>query len=332
MPVPTLPQTNLGRTGKTIPRVGLGTTTFGREIDEDISRQVLDYAFAAGLDFIDTAEAYGGGNSRQGRRDSMGVDDVRETSDEMSAAERIIGTWLTDHELHDKVDICTKVSSGSSPENVATRARECLERLQTDRVLVYMVHSYDDTVPLDETMDALNQCVTSGQAQYIGCSNFTGAQLADAMAISQRQGYARFEIVENNYSLATPEAGTDSFPACAEHEITFMAYSPLGAGFLTGKYTPDRDNLPERTRFHVVPSHCDVYFSDRNFRVVEELRGRAAELRESMAYLAGAWVVGQSAVGCTLFGARSTAHVDNALRSLHEGISEELRAEMSGWD
>ena len=330
--MPILPQTALGRTGKTIPRLGLGTTTLGREIDEDTSRQVLDYAFEAGLDFIDTAEAYGGGNSRKGRRASMGVDDVRETTHEMSSSERIIGTWMKDRGLHDKVGICTKVSSGSSPENIAAQCQASLDRLQADQVMIYMVHSYDDSVPLDETMDALNRCVTGGKAQVIGCSNFTGPQLADAMAISEREGYARLEIVQNIYNLAAPEAETDSFPVCAEHDITFLAYSPLGAGFLTGKYTADRDNLPERTRFHVVPGHCDVYFSDRNFRVVETLRGRAEELGESMVFLAGSWVVGQPAVGCTLFGARSTAHIDNAIRSLNEGIGAELRAEMSAWD
>ena len=329
--MPTLPQTSLGRTGKTIPRLGLGTTTFGREIDEDTSRQVLDYAFEAGIHFIDTAEAYGGGNSRQGRRVSMGINDVRETTDEMSASERIIGTWMADRGLHDKVGICTKVSSGNSPENIAAQFQKSLDRLQTDQVLLYMVHSYDDSVPLDETLDALNRCITSGQAQVIGCSNFTGPQLSDAMAISEREGYARLEIVQNLYNLAVPEAETDSFPVCAEHNITFLAYSPLGAGFLAGKYIDDRDNLPERTRFHVVPDHCDVYFSDRNFRVVETLRRRAAELGESMVFLAGAWVVGQLSVGCTLFGARSTSHIDNALRSLNEGISEELRAEMGAW-
>ena len=119
---------------------------------------------------------------------------------------------------------------------------------------------------------------------------------------------------------------------CADEDITFLAYSPLGAGFLAGKYTADRDALPERTRFHVIPGHCDVYFSERNFRVVEQLRAKAAELDESMVYLAAAWVIANRSVGSTLFGARTTAHLDNALRAFHEGIPGELHAEMSAWD
>ena len=119
---------------------------------------------------------------------------------------------------------------------------------------------------------------------------------------------------------------------CAEHDVTFLCYSPLGAGFLTGKYTPDRDKLPERTRFHVSPGHCDVYFSDRNFRVVEQLRTYAEQVNERMVFLAGGWVVSQPVVGCTLFGARSTDQVANALRVLDEGLEASRRAEMAAWD
>ena len=328
----TIEQAPVGRTGKTIGRIGLGATTFGREIDEDRVREVLDYAFERGVTFIDTAEAYGGGNARQGRREGLGIDDVREVSDEMSSSERIIGTWMKDRGVSEQVALCTKVSSGSSPENIETQCRASLERLQTDSVLIYMVHGWDDAVPLDETMDALNRCITGGQAQVLGCSNFDAKQLSHSLSISNRNGYARVEIVENIYNLAAPEAETDTFPVCAEHDVTFLAFSPLGAGFLTGKYTPDRNQLPERTRFHVSPAHCDVYFSDRNFRVVDQLRARAAQLGESMVYLAGAWVFSQPAVGSTLFGARSTAHVDNALRVLREPLEPSLRAEMASWD
>ena len=181
-------------------------------------------------------------------------------------------------------------------------------------------------------MDALNRAVADGRAQALGCSNFTGAQLRDALAISAANGYARMEIVENIYNLARPEEEQDSMLVCADEDVTFLAYSPLGAGFLAGKYTADRDDLPERTRFHVIPGHCDVYFSERNFRVVEKLRAKAAELGESMVYLAASWVVANRSVGSTLFGARTIAHLDNALRAYHEGIPAELHAEMSAWD
>ena len=325
-------QAPLGRTGRTVSRIALGTTTFGREIDEDETRRILDYALQHGLTLLDTAEAYGGGNARLYRRDVMGVQDVRETTGEVSSSERMIGTWMRDRGVSDQVTVLTKVSSGNSPDNIERALNASLERLQLDSVPIYMVHNYDDEVPLDETMDALNRAVADGRAQALGCSNFTGAQLRDALAISAANDYARMEIVENIYNLARPEEEQDSMEVCADEDVTFLAYSPLGAGFLAGKYSADRDALPERTRFHVIPGHCDVYFSERNFRVVEQLRAKAAELGESMVYLAAAWVVANRSVGSTLFGARTTAHLDNALRAYHEGIPAELHAEMSAWD
>ena len=325
-------QAPLGRTGRTISRIALGTTTFGREIDEEETRRILDYAVEHGLTLLDTAEAYGGGNARLYRRDVMGVQDVRETTGEVSSSERMIGTWMRDRGVSDQVTVLTKVSSGNSPDNIERALNASLERLQLDSVPIYMVHNYDDEVPLDETMDALNRTVADGRAQALGCSNFTGAQLRDALAISAANGYARMEIVENIYNLARPEEERDSMAVCADEDVTFLAYSPLGAGFLAGKYTADRDTLPERTRFHVIPGHCDVYFSERNFRVVEKLRAKAAELGESMVYLAASWVVANRSVGSTLFGARTIAHLDNALRAYHEGIPAELHAEMSAWD
>ena len=325
-------QVPLGRTARTVSRIALGTTTFGREIDEDETRRILDYAVEHGLTLLDTAEAYGGGNARLYRRDVMGVQDVRETTGEVSSSERMIGTWIRERGMADAVTVLTKVSSGNSPENIERALNASLERLQIDSVPIYLVHNYDDQVPLDETMDALNRAVSDGRAQVLGCSNFTGAQLRDALAISAAKGYARIEIVENIYNLARPEEERDSMLVCTGEEITFLAYSPLGAGFLAGKYTADRDALPDRTRFHVIPGHCDVYFSERNFRVVERLRAKAIELGESMVYLAAAWVVASRSVGSTLVGARTTAHLDNALRAYEEGIPAELRAEMAAWD
>lgn len=325
-------QSPLGRTGLTISRIALGTTTFGREIDEETSRQILDYAFENGMSLMDTAESYGGGNARSYRRNEMGVEDVRETSGEKSSSERILGTWLKDRGIADSVTILTKVSTGSAPDNIENALTASLERLQLDSVPIYMVHSYDDQVPLDETLDALNQEVSRGRAQAIGCSNFTGTQLQKALSISSEKNYARFEIVENIYNLARPEEEHDSMLLCKEEEIAFLAYSPLGAGFLSGKYTNDRGLLPDRTRFHVIPGHCDVYFSERNFRVVEKLRAKATSIGESMVYLAASWVLANQSVSSTLFGARTTAHIDNALRSYAEGIPIDLRTEMAAWD
>jgi len=306
----------LGRTDQTLSAIGLGCVTFGREIDEQTSFRILDYAVERGITFLDSAEGYGGGNSREYRRKHLKVDDAREVSDEMFSSESILGRWIRARGCHDDVTVCTKVGTGNAPENIARAVRDCSQRLGMDRIDLFMLHAPDDHVPIDESLDALNREVAAGRVGAIGCSNHSGAQLREALDASRRLGLARFEAIQNIYNMAHPAAEKDVFPVCAEQDVSFIAYSPLGAGFLTGKYTPDRNKLPSGTRFDVIPGHCDVYFSDEGFRAVEQLRERSKRLGVSMAYLAGAWVTRSPHVGCTLFGARTCAHVDNAIAAL----------------
>ena len=242
----------------------------------------------------------------------------------MSSSELILGRWLQARGCHADVTVCTKVSTGNSPENIARGVRDSCQRLGVDQIDLYMLHSPDEQVPIDETLDALNQEVSARRIDSIGCSNHSGQQLRDALAASQRLGLSRFEAIENIYNLAHRTAEEDILPVCAEQKVSFIAYSPLGAGFLTGKYTPDRDQLPSGTRFHVIPGHCDVYFSDEGFQVVDQLRKKSAKLGLSMAYLAGAWVTRNSHVGCTLFGARTCEHIDNAIAALEAADRQDL--------
>ena len=306
----------LGHTDQTISAIGLGCATFGREIDEETSFRILDYAVERGITFMDTAEAYGSGNAQAYRREHLDVDDVREKSDEMHSSELILGRWLRARDCHGDVTVCTKVSTGNHPENIARAVRDCAERLGVEKIDLFMLHTPDEEVPIDESLEALNREVTAGRVNVIGCSNHSGDQLRETIGASRRLGLARFEAIENIYNMAHREAEEDVFPVCAEHEISFITYSPLGAGFLTGKYTPDRDKLPEGTRFDVIPGHCDVYFSDEGFRTVEQLRARSEKLGLSMACLAGAWATRSPHVTCTLFGARTVEHVDNAIACL----------------
>ena len=130
----------LGRTGRTIPAVALGCVTFGREISEDDSYRVMDYAMEKGLTFFDTAEAYGGGQSKRTRLETMGVDDQREVTTEMSSSENIVGRWMEKRGVRDDVILMTKFSTGGSAENVHRVLAESLERLRTDHVDIYKLH------------------------------------------------------------------------------------------------------------------------------------------------------------------------------------------------
>ena len=127
----------LGRTGMSLSFIGLGCVTFGREIDEDTSTAILDYAVEKGLNWLDTAEAYGGGNAQSYRRDVLKVDDVRETTGIMGSSEIIIGKWMKTRGCRDDVLICSKVSSGNKPDNIARALQDSLDRLQVDSVDMY---------------------------------------------------------------------------------------------------------------------------------------------------------------------------------------------------
>ncbi|MXZ76370.1 MAG: aldo/keto reductase [Gemmatimonadetes bacterium] len=321
----------LGRTDTSLSFIGLGCVTFGREIDEDASAAILDDAVERGINWLDTAEAYGGGNARTYRRDVLKVDDVRETSDIMGSSEIIIGKWMKARGCRDDVVICSKVSSGNSPENIARALRVSLERLQVDCVDIYELHSPDESVPIAESLAALDEEVSAGRIGTVGCSNFNAAQLREALDASAREGYARFEVVQPPYNLADPGAQDELFPLCRREEVAITSYSPLAAGFLAGKYTPDLNAFPKGSRFDVIPGHADIYFNDRNFRNVERLRALADNRGIPMVRMAMAWAMGHPDITSVLVGARHAGHLDNAFDALALKADTELRDEMSSW-
>lgn len=314
----------IGKSSLTLSAIGLGCATFGREIDEATSIDLLDYALDKGIQFLDTAEIYGGGNAQAYRRENLKVDDVREVSGEMHSSELILGRWLKSRGVRDQVTLCTKVSTGNSPENIARAVQDSLNRLQVDAIDLYMVHLYDPKVPFPEVLEALNREIEAGRVKTLGCSNHTADQVRECLKICRDRGWARFEAIENIYNLVHAEVETDLLPLCREEDLSFIGYSPLGAGFLTGKYTPDRNQLPAGTRFDVIPGHCDVYFSEEGFRLVEKLKAMSEETGYSMAYLAGTWANRNPAITCMLFGARKRSHIDNALACLEQAQKEDL--------
>ena len=324
-------QKPLGRTGRNISCIGLGTATFGREIDEETSWRILDYAVEKGIVFLDTAEAYGGGQSHAGRIASYGIDDQREVTQEMHSSENIIGRWIKARGCRNEITLCTKVSSGPGGENIRRALAGSLERLQVDSTDVYKIHSPNPDIPIEESLSALNDEVNAGRIGAIGCSNFSGAQLQEALNVSGARSYHRFEITQPPYNLAQMEVEEDLFPLCQREQIAVTTYSPLGAGFLAGKYTSADGKLPKGTRFHISPSHGDIYFKDDNFRMLERLRQKADEMGLTMVRLAMAFAMSSPYVTAVLVGARKFDHIDNALAAYEMELDPELRAEMASW-
>ena len=323
---------SLGRSGIVVSRLGLGCATFGREIDEASSFLIMDAALECGITLFDTAEAYGGGQARQYRRDNLGLEDVREVSGEMHSSEKILGRWIKSRGVRSQVTIQTKVSGNKNEQETWMALEDSLRRLQTDTIDLYLFHKYDPEVPLEEGLAALDRAEKSGRIRCSGCSNFSATQLSEGLELSRRKGLPRLGVIQPIYNLACREIETDLLPLCQRQEVGVVTYSPLGAGFLAGKYTADQAEIPKGTRFDVIPGHVDVYFHPRSFRVVEQLRQMAARTGLSMVQLAMGWVLHREGVDSVLIGARHTGHLDNALRSLEMEFPPEWMAEMNSWD
>lgn len=278
----------LGSTDLNVSSIGLGCVTFGREIDESTSFKVMDHAFEQQINLWDTAEAYAAG-----------------------ASEEVVGRWLKSRGHRDNIVLATKVAGSLTKARIISSAEESLKRLQTDRIDLFQLHHWDAKVPLEEVTSALDQLVADGKVRYVGCSNYSADQLKQAVAYQKEAGLASMVSIQPNYNLVYREIEEETIPICQKEQIGILSFSPLGAGFLTGKYRKDGE-IPAGTRFDIIPAHQDIYFSDENFRFVERLRATAKASGHSMIQLALAWVISRPGITSVLIGARQIDHIDQA--------------------
>jgi aryl-alcohol dehydrogenase-like predicted oxidoreductase len=322
---------SIGDTGLTIAAIGLGCVTFGREIDEAASFRLLDYAVERGITLLDTAETYGGGQARSYRRSALGIDDIREVSAEMHSSEKIIGRWLHANGCRSGVMLQTKVSSGYTADAVRAAIEGSLERLQTDCIDFYLLHKLDAATRVRECLESIGAAIRAKRIGAAGCSNVSAAALREAIELSGASDLPRFEVVQPAYSLVDRSIEKDLLPFCKGEGIAVIPYSPLAAGFLSGKYTADRAAFPHGSRFHVSPGHADVYFSDRNFQIVQRLHAFAERVGVPAVRLAVAWALRNPDITAVLIGARNTDHIDNAIAARDMEIPEAWMAEMNAF-
>ncbi len=309
----TMEKRPLGKTQILVPRLGLGCATFGREIDEQTSFALMDYAVQHGITLFDTAEAYGGGQAREGRKKRFGIDEEREVSGEFHSSEKIVGRWLQSRGAREGIILVSKITTDLTPDHIRSALEASLERLQTDFLDAYLFHRYDPAVPLDESMDAMHKAKASGRIRAAGCSNFTLAQLREAVEISSREGVGRLEVSETIFNLIDRGAEKDILPFCREETMSFFGYSPLAAGFLTGKYLGvDRIH---GSRFDVMPDYNHLYAGPEKSEVVSELLKLSQRTAIPAPQLATAWVLSHPDVTTVLVGARSVDHLQTALRA-----------------
>jgi aryl-alcohol dehydrogenase-like predicted oxidoreductase len=272
--------------GKPLSALGLGCATFGREIDETAAFAIMDEALSRGLMLFDTAAAYGNGSS-----------------------ERIVGVWLASRRPADVI-LATKLLPPYNPAKLEEDLEQSLERLGVASVDLLYLHQWHPGVENLETLAVLDGWVRRGHVRALGASNFRVSQLARALSDQQGVGLARFEVIQNNHNFAVSDLDLAMLELCAAEELAVITYSPLGAGFLTGKH---RGGVVEGSRFAIAPGHQAIYFRPEAWRRLEKLETVAGRHGLAPAHVALAWAMHSRPTHCMLVGGRSTAQLEQAL-------------------
>ena len=284
----------LGKSGLEVSAIGLGTNNFGDNsrwpfhMGPDESAAVVHAALDAGVNTIDTANAYGAGRS-----------------------EEYVGRALRGR--REEAVIATKVHAAMGPgpnrEGLSRKAimrevEESLRRLGTDYIDLYQLHQVDPQTPIEETLRALDDLVRSGKVRYVGCSNFEAWRLCEAMWTSRSLGLAPMASVQPPYSLLDRGVEAELLPVCERYGVGVLPYFPLAHGLLTGKYGRGEPPPPgSRLAAHGAP------LEDADFDLIEALGAFAAERGRTLLELAFAWLLARPAVSSVIAGATSPDQV-----------------------
>jgi aryl-alcohol dehydrogenase-like predicted oxidoreductase len=324
----------LGRTGQFVSEICLGTMTFAGgagiwraigAVEQKGATALVERALAAGVNFIDTADVYSEGQS-----------------------EVMLGHALRDLKVNrEDVIVATKVrgrtgaganSVGLSRGHIMDQIAGSLKRLGLDYVDLYQIHGFDPVTPIDETLRALDDCVSRGLVRTIGCSNLAAWQIMKALGISERRGFARFETVQAYYTIAGRDLEREIVPLVEDQGLGVMVWSPLAGGLLTGKFARDGKG-PEGAR-RVVFDFPPVD-KDRAFAIVDAMRPIAEAHGASVARVALAWLLGRKGVMSVIVGAKTIEQLDDNLAAAALALTSDelvtldavsaLKAEYPGW-
>ncbi|MBM9468005.1 aldo/keto reductase [Nakamurella leprariae] len=295
----------LGRSGCAVSSLTLGTMTFGAEADEATSHGLLDTFVEAGGTLVDTADVYRAGES-----------------------ERIIGSWLADRptDITDRIVLATKgrFPMGDGPNDLGLSRRHLqqaldasLTRLGVDCIDLYQVHAWDPVTPIEETIGTLDGFVQAGKIRYHGLSNYTGWQVQKAVAVAAAHGWTPPVTLQPQYSLLVREIEWEIVPSCQDAGLGLLPWSPLGGGWLTGKYTRDARPTGD-TRLGEDPGRgMEAYdrrsAQQRTWDVIDAVQRIAKARGVSMAQVALAWLVDRPAVTSVILGARSVEQLRDNL-------------------
>lgn len=297
---------SLGRTDLRVSALGLGANQLGRVVDAAGAKAIIDRAQELGVNFIDTAESYGDG-----------------------ASETLIGQALAGR--RDRFIVATKTGAGSDPgrltrERIAERLDASLRRLATDHVDVYYLHMPDAATPLEESLRALEDARRAGKIRYSAISNHPAWQVAEAIALAERNAWTPVVASQMEYSLVERAVEREMVPACLHFGVSLVPYFPLAGGFLTGKYARDVAP-PPNTRFGRATQRSR-FLSDANFDRLERWTSFAQERGRTVGELAIAWLLAHPVVSSVIAGATSAEQVAINARASEWSVTVEEIADL----
>lgn len=302
---------HLGRSGLQVSVVGVGCNNFGRRIDAEQARAVVDRALELGVNFFDTANVYGAGQSEeylgsalQGRRQGV----VIATK---------FGMRMGDGPME----------SGGSRRHLLASVEGSLRRLGTDYIDLLQFHTPDPRTPIDETLRALDDLVRAGKVRYIGHSNFAAWQAAEAHFVARAGNLTPFVSAQNEYNLLDRRIERELVPACRAYGVSILPYFPLASGFLTGKYRPG-ESAPPGTRLAGAGPLADRILNEKNFSTLQRLESIAAARDRSVLELAIGWLASQAHVASVIAGATRPEQVEQNVAAAGWTLTPEELAEV----
>nr|BAL57217.1 aldo/keto reductase [uncultured Chloroflexota bacterium] len=310
----------LGQTSLHVSRLCLGTMQLGWTADESTSFRLLSMAFDAGINFIDTADIY-----------SRWVPGHRG-----GESETIIGKWWRKSGIpRSQIILATKVrgqmgegplDQGLSRAYILKAVEGSLRRLQTDYIDLYQTHWPDPNVPIEETLRAFDELIQQGKVRYIGCSNYKADALRNAMEVARKHNLPRFESLQPHYNLIhRSEFEGELAQVCQEYHLGVIPYSPLAAGFLSGKYRPGV--AVESARAEGVRK----YFREENWKLLDEMEKMAEQKGASISQLALAWLLHQPLVTSPIIGPRTPEQLRDNLGALNVLLTPQEIAWLNEW-
>lgn len=304
----------LGSTGALVSELALGTMTFGAETEEDEAHRIMDRYADAGGNLVDTADVYQHG-----------------------ASEEFVGRWLAASGRRDDVLVATKANfaMGEGPNERGlsrawlTRAVDAsLRRLGIDTIDLYQAHCWDPLTPIEETLQTFADLVAAGKIRYVGVSNFTGWQLQRAVLLARWNGWPSVVTLQPQYNLLERGIEPELVDLCVDEGVGLLPWSPLGGGWLTGKYRRDQPPVGA-TRLGEQPTRGVEAYDRRNtprtWAIVDEVAKVADEIGATMGQVAIRWVTDRPSVDSTILGVRTVAQLDDNLGALDVELPDDAR-------